>query len=153
MSKTSTAATTSTNRQPSIINANSRVPPNSGSGSHRKLSEKDFDKAHRPNTAPIMDRSSHFESENRTSYVEGNEKVPNSESQTRRQHRPASSINMRSARFKERKNNSIALEKQTAPINPNVVSKLRQNRNYQPPRRKTRNYNNSEITPSSKQGK
>jgi hypothetical protein len=138
----------STNLQPSGTNATARVPPNSLSQPHGKLYEKDFGKAHRPNTAPIMNRSNSG-NENKASPVDGRQKVPNTQ---RSQQRPASSINMRSNGYKERKSNGVALEKQQPFINPNVVSKLRQNRNYQPPRRKTQKYNSSEITPNSKQG-
>ena len=101
------------------------------------------------NTAPIMNRSN-SRNENKTSYVDGRQKVPNTQ---RHQQRPASSINMRSNGYKERKSNDVVLEKQQPFTNPNVVSKLRQNRNYQPPRRRTRKYNSSENIPNSKHGR
>ena len=148
MSKTSTAATMSTHIQPSSTNATARVPPNPLSRPHGKFYEKDLGISHRPNTAPIMNRSN-SRNESKTSYIDGRKKVPNTQ---RQQQRPASSINLRSNGYKERKSNDAVLEKQQPFTNPNVVSKLRQNRNYQPPRRRTRKYNSSENIPNSKHG-
>ena len=149
MSKTSTAATMSTNLQPSGPNATARVPAHSSSRPHGKLYEKGIRKSHRPSTAPIMNQSNSG-NENKKSYVDESRIVPNSQ---RSQQRPASSLNMRANGYKDRKNHEVILEKQQPFTNPNVVSKLRQNRNYQPPRRRTRKYNSSENTPNSKQGR
>ena len=138
MSRTSTTPTTSTNHPNPKSSINVRIPSHSKHSSYNEYQENDTNTSMRPKTAPTTTRSNSVNEKKGP----GKEIVPKSNSQ-RQQQRPRSSMNLRSNRNKEYNSSSTSMEKQPYTINPNVTSKLRQNRNYQPPRRKTRQRSSS----------
>ena len=140
MSRTSTTPTTSTNHPNPKSSINVRIPSHSKHSSYNEYQENDTNTSMRPKTAPTTKRSNSVNEKKRPEQ----KIVPKSNTNSQRhQQRPRSSMNLRSNRNKEYNSSSTSIEKQPYSINPNVTSKLRQNRNYQPPRRKTRQRSSS----------
>ena len=101
------------------------------------LTEKGVQNSQRPTTAPAIRRSSSIDDEKTQSGYVSQRAVPSKRTNQNyqpRQQRPQSSVNTRKTTSR---NSSLGDRPQSA-INTNVSSKLRQDRNYQPPRRRTR---------------
>lgn len=140
MSRTSTTPTTSTNHLNTKSSINVRIPTHSQPHSYNEYQGNDSNTYMRPKTAPTTKRSNSVNEKKRPEQ----KIVPKSNTNSQRhQQRPRSSMNLRSNRNKEYNSSSTSIERQPYTINPNVTSKLRQNRNYQPPRRKTRQRSSS----------
>ena len=145
MSRTSTAATTSSNQQNSKTSISIRIPTHPQPRPYNEPQENNISRSMRPKTAPTPKRSNSV-NEKKRSFGEEKQIVPKSNTISKpsiRQQRPSSSMNIRSSRNKEYNSSSPSIDKQPYSVNPNVVSKLRQSRNYQPPRRKTRQRSSS----------
>ena len=146
-SKTSTTPTISINSQPPVNHKTSFVQHHSSLKPNDKLTKNAFDRSRRrPNTAPAVKQNS-SSIYNKKLFSEGNPNVPNTNKMYNSQHRqqrPTSSINVRTPSNKGRKTHSADMERPSSVANTNIASKLRQDRNYQPPRRRPRRYNSAE---------
>ena len=117
--------------------ANAPLRANQGSFQKIPSKEKGVQKSQRPTTAPAIRRSSSIDNEKTQSGYISQRGVPSKRTNQNyqpRQQRPQSSVNTR----KTTSRNSSLGERPQSAINTNVSSKLRQDRNYQPPRRRTR---------------
>ena len=140
MSRTSTTPTASSNHINSKSSISVRIPSHAQPKVYTESQDSNNSRSMRPKTAPSSKRSNSVNENKRTE----KQIVPKSNTNPqRRQQRPRSSMNLRSNRNKDNNSSSTSVDKQQYTINTNVTSKLRQSRNYQPPRRKVRQRSSS----------
>ena len=110
----------------------------------------------RPGTAPTIKRSPSTANDDKSSIVDRKQKVPKAKTirnAQRQKQRPKSSNDMKNTSDTERKDHNTDMKTQELVSNNKVVvSKLRQDRNYQPPRRRVRPHTSLDRNINVKQG-